>query len=386
MSYIDKYKFYDGAESINELLSTIENLGMEKSKCYFIKFKEMYYAVFFDSTSREMVIGSKNSTAFYSRNGRLEEEYLECIPNGYIIKTRNNSEITKTLAIELNTIDKNLKVYGFPNAKSNTIKDVTDKFSESKYVVLLALTFCSKYYDLHELDDIKKYFVAYKEIQRFLLSTKGAVRVNPFKQLIEYTDGTIGAYAIRYYFDTKLKKTQKTFALTESNKFTEDTRKRRKWLSITQYKNLYPYDFIDYPKPDYREDKNTCKWCGAPLPEGKSSFCSKDCSLEFAKATYTNQGELLGYRILCRDTFKCTRCGKDLASINKFGIKIPTSKLCDYPDKDGIYRREAEVHHKNRVADGGSDQKDNLVTLCCECHLETEGKKSRQKNNKNCIF
>lgn len=381
MDYKEKYTFYDGSKSIEELLEIIESLGMQKSKCYFVCFKGMYYAIFFDSTSREMVIGSPAALAFYSRNNRLEAEYVESLPFNYEIKTRTKTDtITKTLAEELNQIDPNLRVYGFPTLKSKEVKDVTEELKISKYVVLLALTFCSKYYTLNDFEEMSRYFVAAKELCKFLSSTKGAIKVDPFKQIVLYEDGSKGGYSITYYYDVRSGETKKTFALVDINPYTEDSKKRRKWLSLTQYKNMYPNDFIDYPKPDFRVNKGICKWCGSALPAGKLSFCSDACSSVFAKATSIRQGDLLGYKILCRDNFICQHCFKDLAVINEYGMKIPTSKLSNVPDLNGEFRRMAQVHHCNvRVADGGSDHQENLITVCDDCHLLLEGKERNVK-------
>lgn len=50
--------------------------------------------------------------------------------------------------------------------------------------------------------------------------------------------------------------------------------------------------------------------------------------------------------MLDRDGFKCVDCGRS-------------------PDKDGV---TLQVHHKKMVKDGGTNDFDNLVTLCADDH------------------
>ena len=56
--------------------------------------------------------------------------------------------------------------------------------------------------------------------------------------------------------------------------------------------------------------------------------------------------------------------------------------LCQHCLKAGRLRAGCEVDHIKRIADGGSDDYDNLQTLCHDCHADktaTEGGKLRRR-------
>ena len=144
-----------------------------------------------------------------------------------------------------------------------------------------------------------------------------------------------------------------------------DTHGKRRWLALYEYKKLYPGDFILYPKPDFRESPDTCKWCGGKLSARRKSYCSEQCASDFRRCTdFGGRGQSpLPYRILCRDYFTCQKCGVSVVMVNEHGIKIPSA--------DG-----GEVHHIIRVVDGGTDSQWNLETLCEECHKEEHGREA----------
>lgn len=60
----------------------------------------------------------------------------------------------------------------------------------------------------------------------------------------------------------------------------------------------------------------------------------------------TRRAIKLRWRVLDRDGFKCVDCGRS-------------------PDNDGV---TLQVHHKMMVKDGGTNDFDNLVTLCVDDH------------------
>ena len=134
---------------------------------------------------------------------------------------------------------------------------------------------------------------------------------------------------------------------------------KRQWLSLYQYRDLYPEDFILYDAPDFRVTPGTCKWCGGQLKNKRQkSFCNEDCSVLWARdAVWGRTHGAVAYRIICRDKFACQECGANLAYKNEHGRLIAKAI-------------GAEVHHIIQVSDGGTDHKSNLITLCTECHKD----------------
>lgn len=374
---MDKFYFYEGCNSIEESIINIEYLGLLKHKCYFIRFLGQYYAVFYHSSSRVVIIGKEK--VFYTRNGRMVESNLEDAFIDFDIDKRDKNKITNTLAQELNMIDETLEVLYFANVNSKVVKAPKDDMRLSKYVVILGVTFASEFYTFNNLHEINKYFTLRSELKSFLLRTKGAVAINPFTQELEFADGSIKAYKITYYTDFNYNSIAK-FALIEDNEFADDG--VRHWMSIARYQEKYPDDFIMYEQPDFRVDKDTCKWCGGALPEGRVNYCSEECRNEFYRAIKVNNKSVLPYKIMCRDKFICKECGKDLALVNQYGMKLPTAKYKIKMDSDGKYRIDAEVHHKVEVKDGGEDISTNLDTLCWDCHK----KKHSAKKVDNAIY
>lgn len=58
--------------------------------------------------------------------------------------------------------------------------------------------------------------------------------------------------------------------------------------------------------------------------------------------------------ILQRDDYTCQDCGEPVG------------------ERSNPHLKDAEVHHKTPRAGGGSDDPENLITLCVECHTDCE--------------
>lgn len=145
---------------------------------------------------------------------------------------------------------------------------------------------------------------------------------------------------------------------------------KRYWLSLWDYAKQYPNDNILYQMPDYRANKNTCKWCGQSLKSKRQlSYCCEDCKIEFQRLAVWGRGVApLPYRILCRDNFTCKECGLFGAYKNKHGLFVPIAVGLD-------------VHHLIQVSEGGTDQQNNLITICNDCHNQIHGIRSNIKKN-----
>lgn len=145
---------------------------------------------------------------------------------------------------------------------------------------------------------------------------------------------------------------------------------RRPLISLTEAVKLYGADKVCFPRPRFAPE-GRCEWCGGEITsKRRSSCCCKEHSEAFNIATspvyYANQGSVGGYRghILRRDNFSCQKCGELHVKYSPYDVPLPTT--------DG----ELDVHHKIRVADGGDDSPENLVTLCRKCHKEIHREES----------
>lgn len=137
---------------------------------------------------------------------------------------------------------------------------------------------------------------------------------------------------------------------------------RKPLISLHKAQELYGVDKTTFVRPRYVPE-GACEWCASPLPnKRRKAFCNNECRIKFMEATssvmYNNTGSAGGYRnhIMRRDNYTCQKCGEAHYCINENGIPIPTT--------DGLL----DIHHIIRVADGGTDAPDNLITLCRECH------------------
>ena len=372
--FTDKFFIYNGTESIEEMNENLEALQLQRSKCYYIQLGGQFYAVFFESFEREIVVG--RDKVYYIENGRLTEYTIADAKIGFTIKSRNVRFITDTLARELHTLYNPIEFYEYPTSKSKNYRKVERVGIEfSNYLVLLGVTFSSRFYTSEEADKMEKYFKHTPNLLRFLNKTRGAVAIDPFSQYIKFENGDIGTYSYKTRKNEYGGSTA-VFALQQKNLYSP--LRKREWMSLTRYMAIFPEDKMDYKKPDFREDKTTCKWCGGHLPERKRDYCSAGCRLEFSRAVDLERAAIIPYLIMCRDQFVCQTCGKDMAKINKHGMKIPIPYLQKVPDKDGKCRSEAEVDHIIAIEDGGTEHQSNLATICYDCHKKKHGRVNRK--------
>lgn len=142
----------------------------------------------------------------------------------------------------------------------------------------------------------------------------------------------------------------------------QSDRKRRPLISLTTAAKLYGAERVCFPRPRF-VGEGMCEWCGHQITnKRRTSCCCKDHSTKFNIATspvyYANVGSVGGYRghILRRDKFTCQMYGEIHVLYSEFDVPLPTT--------DG----ELDVHHIVAVDDGGTDDPDNLLTLCRDCH------------------
>jgi 5-methylcytosine-specific restriction endonuclease McrA len=128
--------------------------------------------------------------------------------------------------------------------------------------------------------------------------------------------------------------------------------------------------------PEFHQDaegKPLCRGCGAPVPQGRQTWCSNEC-----------------YRILCpqavkrqailRDKGVCARCGVDAKALRREYRGLVEDRGCAaarveylrrHPENPFplVYGRKwFEMDHIIEFAAGGSHLLANMQTLCIPCH------------------
>jgi len=143
---------------------------------------------------------------------------------------------------------------------------------------------------------------------------------------------------------------------------------RRSLVSLCKAIKLYGTDRVVYRRPAYVEE-GYCEWCGKKIEnKRRTSCCCKEHSQAFniaiCSAYNANPGSRSGYanHILRRDNYTCRVCGVWFGEYSEYGIKLPTSY------------GKFDIHHIQRVCDGGGDEPENLISVCNEngndCHAE----------------
>ena len=103
----------------------------------------------------------------------------------------------------------------------------------------------------------------------------------------------------------------------------------------------------------------TCHWCGEPLRNHERKWCG---GYDYSCAqmggwwvwfnTRTNSSsnwQRTVVRVLWRDNYTCQRCGT-------------------HPEGSGPGWQQLEAHHIIPRNEGGTDDDENLITLCVSCH------------------
>lgn len=138
----------------------------------------------------------------------------------------------------------------------------------------------------------------------------------------------------------------------------EEDEYTRKWLSLLEYYNAFGVPVPRYSS-DFRTDKSVCKWCGKPLEGNKQNFCSKECADDYSwRVTERRTLPALPHRVALRDNFTCIYCGKDVASTNRHGMRLPVSS------------GDCSCDHLIPVARGGTDHISNLGCACKDCNFK----------------
>ena len=118
-----------------------------------------------------------------------------------------------------------------------------------------------------------------------------------------------------------------------------------------------------------RKPKRPCSHPGCPnLTDGR--FCEEHAKL-------VNQN----YEKYERDPQSKRRYGRAWKRIrDKYVSLHPFCELCY---EKGVLVETEEVHHKKKLSDGGTHDKENLIALCKSCHSRIHAEQGRFNNNQS---
>ena len=63
--------------------------------------------------------------------------------------------------------------------------------------------------------------------------------------------------------------------------------------------------------------------------------------------------------------------------------KIRENPLCEECLKNGVIKAAEEVHHILPLADGGTSERSNLISLCRSCHMKAHEALGTRKQHRN---
>lgn len=176
------YQGFDTLEDCERELATI------KSRYVFVKFNNQYYAVSYDSSMRQHVVG-RDCHWYVDSNGKFINS--EQRPKEYVAKKRAKFQnINLAIYDELLILDKDLEVFFYENAFSTELtKAYQGEFANM--LVLLGITFKNMWFGLHDNDILNIYFRNEQNYDYFLKCIKGGTKINPFYREIMLSDKSI---------------------------------------------------------------------------------------------------------------------------------------------------------------------------------------------------
>ena len=119
-----------------------------------------------------------------------------------------------------------------------------------------------------------------------------------------------------------------------------------------------------------KKSKRPCRYRGCPnLTDDASGYCAEH------KATASRDYDKFG-----RGYNHGKRYGYQWRKLRNYFLSI--HPFCEMCKRDGRYTDATEVHHILPLADGGTNDIDNLMALCKSCHsritMTTENKGRKQ--------
>jgi len=182
----ESYSVYEGFASVEEC---VESLILPKSKYIFIYFKGQYYAVAYESGTRQIAVGKDKFT--YAEDTQLKHDTVH--PEYYIRQRARNIGEPKTIYFEMLAIDPNMKSFKFGQEKSKKYYEADSGYDHN--FALLGSTF--KDFKFTQ-DNVRLLHFYYNELDveffEYYLEYYDFVNINPFNWSgIEYNEKT-GTY------------------------------------------------------------------------------------------------------------------------------------------------------------------------------------------------
>lgn len=122
------------------------------------------------------------------------------------------------------------------------------------------------------------------------------------------------------------------------------------------------------PYPQKYGVHDHCVVCNGSLPKFKRKYCSQKCSFELFKY----QWGIVQPKILKRDHYTCQRCG--------WNPDLPIPEKWKQTHKYTCF--SVDVHHILPIAMGGTNEDNNLTTLCMLCHRDSHKHESKVPSQK----
>ena len=191
-SVYDSYYFYDGFNSLDECVAYIFDSPYENTTYRIVKFLHMYYAVVYENTQQQQVIGK--DVSYYTKNKLLLTSPRP--PHSLVAKQRVRLPVFTVIYHELYSFDPTLKVYGL-SEDAHQFVEVENIVEEMPYIVLLGITFKDAWYPCntphHIAHSSALLNIYYNRGYDFMLFGKyvNAIAVNPFQRLICLAKGRV---------------------------------------------------------------------------------------------------------------------------------------------------------------------------------------------------
>lgn len=192
-SVYDSYYFYEGFDSLDECATHIFDSNYENSTYRIVKFLHMYYAVVYENTQQQQVIGK--NVSYYTKNKLFLTSPRP--PHSLVVKQRVRLPVFTVIYHELHSFDPALKVYQLSAEDPYQFVKVEDIHEEIHYVILLGITFKDAWYPCntphHIAHNRALLNVYFNEGYDFMLFGKyvNAIAINPFQRLICFAKGRV---------------------------------------------------------------------------------------------------------------------------------------------------------------------------------------------------